>query len=191
MLKRKLSCETNVNIKRKKRNITNSILDHEKCYNKMLDNISHCTKEFDNELLEEFQGNTQNEYFKFVRYIFICCIYFFMLCIIIYIFFFIDVKTSKKDEKNKKCKMDTNKIIKYLDGKFFKESFNSNNSNNLDRLREFIKICNENKEKDLAAEYLNAGGNIFDILKLLNTADKKEMNTAIIVFSAVRILIIK
>lgn len=101
------------------------------------------------------------------------------------------MKTSKKDEKNKKCKMDTNKIIKYLDGKFFKESFNSNNSNNLDRLREFIKICNENKEKDLAAEYLNAGGNIFDILKLLNTADKKEMNTAIIVFSAVRILIIK
>lgn len=191
MLKRKLSCETNVNIKRKKRNITNSILDHEKCYNKMLDNISHCTKEFDNELLEEFQGNTQNEYFKFVRYIFICSIYFFMLCIIFYIFFFIDVKTSKKDEKNKKCKMDTNKIIKYLDGKFFKESFNSNNSNNLDRLREFIKICNENKEKDLAAEYLNAGGNIFDILKLLNTADKKEMNTAIIVFSAVRILIIK
>lgn len=50
MLKRKLSCEININIKRKKRNITNSILD----------DISHenYTKEFDNELLEEFQGNT-------------------------------------------------------------------------------------------------------------------------------------
>lgn len=119
----------------------------------------------------------------------LCCIYFFMLCTIIYKFFFIDVKTNKKDEKNKKYKMDTNKVIKYLDGKFFKESFNS--TNNLDILREFIKICNENKEKDLAAEYLNAGGNIFDILKLLNTADKKGMNTAIIVFSAVKILIIK
>lgn len=178
MLKRKLSCETNINTKRKKRNIINS----------MLDDISHenCTKKFDNESLQKFQGNIQNEYFKFVTY----CMYLFMLCIIIYIiilFFFIDVKTNKKDEQNKKYKMD--KIIKYLDGKFFKESFNS--SNNLDILKEFIKICNENKEKDLAAEYLNAGGNIFDILRLLNTADKKEMNIAIIVFSAIRILIIK
>lgn len=181
MLKRKLFCETNINTKQKKRNTINS----------MLDNISHenCTKEFDNESLQEVQGNIQNEYFKFIRYIFICCIYFFMLCIIIYMFFFIDVKTNEKDEKNKKCKMDTNKVIKYLDGKFFKESFNS--TNDLDILRKFIKICNENKEKDLAAEYLNVGGNIFDILKLLNTADKKEMNTVIIVFSAIRILIIK
>lgn len=49
MLKRKLSYETNINTKRKKRNIINS----------MLDDISYenCTKKFDNESLKKFQGN--------------------------------------------------------------------------------------------------------------------------------------
>lgn len=57
-------------------------------------------------------------------------------------------------------------------------------------LKKFVKICNENKERDLAAEYLNAGGNILEILKFL-AAEKKGISNAITVFSALRILLIK
>lgn len=75
-----------------------------------------------------------------------------------------------------------------MDGKYFRRSFNS--TNGLDMLKKFVKICNENKERDLAAEYLNAGGNILEILKFL-AAEKKGISDAITVFSALRILLLK
>lgn len=61
----------------------------------------------------------------------------------------------------------------------------------LDALRKFVTICNENKEKDLAAEYLLAGGGVLEILKLLDLSEKKNISSAITVFSAINILLMK
>lgn len=58
-------------------------------------------------------------------------------------------------------------------------------------LRKFVTICNENKERDLAAEYLLAGGSILEILKLLDLSDKKNISSATTVFSAINILLMK
>lgn len=82
-----------------------------------------------------------------------------------------------------------NKEIGELDGKVLRKGLSS--SDGLDMLRRFVKICNENKERDLATEYLDAGGNILEVLRLLNTGDKKNIGVAITVFSAARILLIK
>lgn len=76
-----------------------------------------------------------------------------------------------------------------LDGKSLRTGFNS--VNGLDMLRKFVNTCNNNKERDLAAEYLNSGGNILEVLKLLETVDKKNIGAVTTVFSAVRILLIK
>lgn len=64
-------------------------------------------------------------------------------------------------------------------------------SSGLDALRKFVTICNENKEKDLAAEYLLAGGGILEILRLLEFSDKKNTINAIPIFSAINILLMK
>ncbi|EFN70096.1 Nucleolar pre-ribosomal-associated protein 1 [Camponotus floridanus] len=61
----------------------------------------------------------------------------------------------------------------------------------LDVLRKFVTICNENKERDLAAEYLLAGGDVLEVLKLLDLSDKKNISSAITVFSAINILLMK
>jgi len=61
----------------------------------------------------------------------------------------------------------------------------------LDALRKFVTICNENKERDLAAEYLLAGGGVLEVLKLLDLSDKKNISSAITVFSAINILLMK
>ena len=111
-----------------------------------------------------------------------------MLCFLynyVYIFILINIETNNKDE-NKEDEID--KQIEYLDGRIFKESLNS--VNGLDMLKKFVKICNENKKRDFAAEYLDAGGNILEIIKFL-TAEKKGIRDAITVFSALKILLIK
>ncbi|XP_011634485.1 nucleolar pre-ribosomal-associated protein 1 [Pogonomyrmex barbatus] len=64
-------------------------------------------------------------------------------------------------------------------------------SNNLTVLKKFVIICNENKERDLALEYLLAGGNVLEVLKLLEFSDRKNTANAITVFSAINILLIK
>ncbi|XP_012219592.2 nucleolar pre-ribosomal-associated protein 1 [Linepithema humile] len=63
-------------------------------------------------------------------------------------------------------------------------------STSLDALRKFVTICKENKERNLAAEYLNAGGNVHEILKLLDSSDKNIINAGT-VFSAINILLIR
>ncbi|CAD1472827.1 unnamed protein product, partial [Heterotrigona itama] len=97
-------------------------------------------------------------------------------------------ETNDKDEKKKEDEIDTNKRIEYLDGRIFKESFDSVNGS--DMLKKFVKICNENEKRDFAAEYLDAGGNILEVMKFL-TAEKKGIRDAVTVFSALKILLIK
>jgi len=63
-------------------------------------------------------------------------------------------------------------------------------SNGLDALKKFVITCEDIEEKDLAAEYLLAGGNIMEVLKLLDSSDKKNTNAAT-VFSAVNILVMR
>lgn len=58
-------------------------------------------------------------------------------------------------------------------------------------LRKFVTICNENKERNLAAEYLLAGGSILEVLKLLDLSDKKNTSSATTVFAAINILLMK
>ncbi|XP_076686746.1 nucleolar pre-ribosomal-associated protein 1 isoform X3 [Andrena cerasifolii] len=94
-----------------------------------------------------------------------------------------DAETSTKHEES------MNKQTEPLDGKFLRASLSSASA--LDTLRRFVQVCHEDKERDLAAEYLNAGGNIHEVIRLLSTTDKKDIGTVTVVFSAVRILLIK
>lgn len=75
-------------------------------------------------------------------------------------------------------------------GQFLKTELFSSSSESLNALRKFVTICKENKTKDLAAEYLLAGGNVLEVLKLLDI-DKKNIGNAVTVFSAVNILLMK
>lgn len=67
----------------------------------------------------------------------------------------------------------------------------SSSSVDLVVLRKFVIICNENKERDLAAEYLLAGGSVLEVLKLLESFDKKNTVNATTVFSAIHILLMR
>ncbi|XP_036142931.1 nucleolar pre-ribosomal-associated protein 1 isoform X2 [Monomorium pharaonis] len=70
-------------------------------------------------------------------------------------------------------------------------SSSSSSSASLAALRKFVTICNEDKERDLAAEYLLAGGNVLEVLKLLESSDKKNTTDTIAVFSAIHILLMR
>lgn len=74
-----------------------------------------------------------------------------------------------------------------MSGKWLRKSFNS--SQGLDALRKFLVVHGENKERDLAADYLRAGGNLLEIVKLLDTGDKKNVNDAADVFAGMRLII--
>jgi hypothetical protein len=73
--------------------------------------------------------------------------------------------------------------------KFLRNSFNS--SDGFNALQKFVTICTENRERDLAAEYIEAGGNVLEIIKLLDKSDKKNINNTRIVFTAMHITIMK
>ncbi|XP_011866793.1 PREDICTED: nucleolar pre-ribosomal-associated protein 1 [Vollenhovia emeryi] len=70
-------------------------------------------------------------------------------------------------------------------------TFLSSPSADLTALRKFVTICNENKERDLAAEYLLAGGSVLEVLRLLESSDKKNTASATTVFSAIHILLMR
>ena len=76
-----------------------------------------------------------------------------------------------------------------IDGKSLRQSFNSENS--LKTLHKFVVICKQDNAKDLAAEYLQAGGSVIEILKLLDKSEKKNITNACTVFSAMTIVIMK
>ena len=94
--------------------------------------------------------------------------------------------SDKNDTKNAVC---DDRLDILSNGQSLRTLFSS--SNNLAALRKFVTICNENKERDLAAEYLHTGGSVFEILRLLESSDKKSTSTATTVFSATHILLMR
>ncbi|XP_015124059.1 nucleolar pre-ribosomal-associated protein 1 [Diachasma alloeum] len=60
----------------------------------------------------------------------------------------------------------------------------------LGMLRKFVTICTENTERDLASEYIEKSGHVFEILQLLEECDK-DLNKAALVFSGMHIVIMK
>ncbi|XP_029673694.1 nucleolar pre-ribosomal-associated protein 1 [Formica exsecta] len=95
-----------------------------------------------------------------------------------------DVDSEENDTKNITCeKWDE------FNGRSLRVLLSS--SGGLDALRKFVTICNEDKERDLAAEYLLAGGGVLEVLRLLEFSDKKNTINAITVFSAINILLMK
>lgn len=79
--------------------------------------------------------------------------------------------------------------IDNLNGKSLRKAFNS--SDGFQTLKKFVKICKQNEKKDLAAEYLQCGGSVLEILRLLESSDKKNYTNASVVFTAMQIIIIK
>ncbi|KAI4500310.1 hypothetical protein M0802_004727 [Mischocyttarus mexicanus] len=103
-----------------------------------------------------------------------------------------DNETSIKDEENEDVspKKKVDKInIKGLSGKHFRKAFVS--SNGFDELKTFVTVCTDNKKIDLASEYLLAGGNILEVLRLLDSSDKNNITKSSTVFTAINILIMK
>lgn len=99
------------------------------------------------------------------------------------------MKNIENDEENVKDNKNIKSKIEKLNGKSLRAVFNS--INGLDYLKELVNSCNNNKDKDMAVEYLNAGGNILELLRLLDSADMKNIGSATTVFSAIRIMLIK
>nr|XP_012144425.1 PREDICTED: nucleolar pre-ribosomal-associated protein 1 [Megachile rotundata] len=129
-------------------------------------NGNDCTTEFDNEMSLESQENSTVKHVKLTT-----------------------EPEDNKNEENEENRENINEENHYFDVKLLRKSLNS--PNNLEMLKKFVKICNENEERDLAAEYLNSGGNILEILRVLDTAEKKNISCIIIVFAVIRILLIK
>lgn len=75
--------------------------------------------------------------------------------------------------------------------KLFSSSSDSSSAANLAALRKFVTICNENKERDFAVEYLLAGGSVLEVLRLLESSDKKNNTNTVTVFSAIHILLMR
>ncbi|XP_015600464.1 nucleolar pre-ribosomal-associated protein 1 [Cephus cinctus] len=97
-------------------------------------------------------------------------------------------ETINEDKESDREEMSA-KEVHHITGKSLRNSFNS--AEGLDMLRKFITICQENKQRDLASEYLHAGGSALEVLRLLDTSDKKSINNAMTVFSAMHIVIMK
>ncbi|XP_011143515.1 uncharacterized protein LOC105185594 isoform X1 [Harpegnathos saltator] len=81
-----------------------------------------------------------------------------------------------------------NEMRNEFNGKYFRKLLSTSNCTYA--LKKFVIICNENKEKDLAAEYLLANGSVLEILKLLDSSDRKNIDVTT-VFSVVNILLMK
>lgn len=56
------------------------------------------------------------------------------------------------------------------------------------RLEKFLALCNQGNAEGATTEYIKAGGNVLEILKSLDTSEKKNINT---VFSAMQSVILK
>ncbi|XP_071649229.1 nucleolar pre-ribosomal-associated protein 1 isoform X1 [Temnothorax longispinosus] len=97
-----------------------------------------------------------------------------------------NVYSDKNDAKDEAACNDRQDIF---NGQSLRTLFST--SADLTVLRKFVTICNENKERDLAAEYLLAGGSVLEVLRLLESSDKKSTANATIVFSAIHILLIR
>lgn len=76
-----------------------------------------------------------------------------------------------------------------ITGKSLRTSFQREYA--FDEVRTFVTMCNENKNYDLAADYLEEGGSVLEILKTFDTTDKKNINNITTLFSAIHILTMK
>ncbi|KAG8148301.1 nucleolar pre-ribosomal-associated protein [Chelonus insularis] len=98
-----------------------------------------------------------------------------------------DDNNEEDNEVEVKC---TSKEVDQMTGKFLRKSFSTEGG--IDILKKFIAVCQDNNgEKDLVGEYLEAGGSILEILKLLDTNEKKNLKNASIIFSAMYFIIMK
>lgn len=100
-----------------------------------------------------------------------------------------DVRPETSEEKNETSSTVAQVKSEGLSGKYFRKALTS--PNGFDELRKFVTVCTENKERDFASEYLHAGGNILEVLRLLDSSDKKNLSNAATVFTALKILIMK
>lgn len=96
---------------------------------------------------------------------------------------------NSENEKTVENKENTNEQTECLSGKLLRKSLST--INNVEMLKRFVKICKENEKRDLAAEYLNAGGNILEVLRIIDTTDRKNIGNVVTVFTTIRILLIK
>lgn len=77
-----------------------------------------------------------------------------------------------------------------LNGKSFRNALNSDNKFAV--LQRFIKICRHDEGKRLASNYLDAGGSVLEVLRVLDSSVKSQnLGNAQLVFSTMRILILK
>lgn len=97
------------------------------------------------------------------------------------------VRQNADSEENTKNVLCGEKQIEF-NGQSLRTLFSSSTS--LDAVRKFVTICKENKERNLAVEYLDAGGSVLEVLKLLDSSDKNIINASTI-FSAINILLIR
>lgn len=95
-----------------------------------------------------------------------------------------NIDSEEDNAKNNTC----NAIQGEFSGKYFRKQLST--SNCFYALRKFVTICNRNKENDLAAEYLLANGSVLEVLKLLDSSDRKNTDVTTI-FSAMNILLMK
>ncbi|XP_058796890.1 nucleolar pre-ribosomal-associated protein 1 [Phymastichus coffea] len=86
----------------------------------------------------------------------------------------------------------TKKESNELNGKFLRNAFNSADGYAI--LHKFVAFCDQNatnKKKNLVDEYLEAGGSVLEILRLLDNSDKRNVNNITTVFTAMHIIIMK
>lgn len=97
------------------------------------------------------------------------------------------VQQNADSKENTKNVISSEKQIEF-NGQSLRTLLSSSTS--LDALRKFVTVCKENKERNLAAEYMDAGGNVLEVLRLLDSSEKSIIN-ATTVFSAINILLIR
>lgn len=95
-----------------------------------------------------------------------------------------NINSEENDAKNSTCNAEQNEF----NGKYFKQLLST--PNYLHALKKFVTICNENKESDLTGEYLLANGSVLEVVKLLDSSDRKNTDITTI-FSAMNILLMK
>ncbi|XP_063974983.1 uncharacterized protein LOC135161387 [Diachasmimorpha longicaudata] len=105
-------------------------------------------------------------------------------------------RNSMRKESDEKCseeneafpgKISTKEIME-ISANYLRSSFKT--ASGISVLRKFVIICTTNTERDLASEYIEKSGNLFEIVRLLEEADK-DLNKAALVFSGAHIVIMK
>ncbi|XP_011299628.1 nucleolar pre-ribosomal-associated protein 1 [Fopius arisanus] len=97
-------------------------------------------------------------------------------------------KNTSDDDEVSTTKL-SSKEINEISANYLRSSFKT--ASGLSILRKFVTICSENTERELASEYIEKSGNVFEILRLLEGCDSKNLNNVALVFSGMHIVIMK